>query len=166
MSAAPIIHVAAFAFNGELVGEGQWRLNDLNARWLATCRAFLAAHGPSFTSAFPAPLDHLELKLTGAQGAALATYSVHGQVAASAAYLRGENLTAEQALLEMFVQSLRRTPIVQQSQSDAAPFGAVLELRARPLHVVVSWGTSAISDDDHELVTELGNHMAAAFLCG
>jgi hypothetical protein len=161
-----MFYAAAFAPDGDLVGVGKWRLADLSPRWLEFCRQFLAQRGERFRTALPGPLHRLELTLTSAEGAALATFGVAGQIAASAVYLRGENPSAEQQVLVMFAESLRRTAIAQRCQLGAAPFQAALGLSERPLHVVVAWGNPSVSEEDYGLVTELGNHMAAAFLCG
>jgi hypothetical protein len=161
-----MFYAAPFASDGQLVGVGQWRLADLSARWLDFCGQFLVQHGERFRSALPAPLNRLELTFTSAEGTALATIAVAGQIAASAVYLRGENPNAEQELLAMFVESLRRTAIVQQCHVGPEPFQAALGLTERPLHVVVAWGSPAVDEEDYGLVTEVGNHMAAAFLCG
>jgi hypothetical protein len=161
-----MFYAAPFTSGGELVGIKQWRIADLSPRWLEFCRQCLAEQGASFRTALPGTLNRLQVSFTSAEGAALVTFTAGGQIAASAAYLRGENPTAERELLAMFVESLRRTPIVQKSQSGYEPFQAALGLKERPLHVVVAWGNPAVDVEDSRLVTELGNHMAAAFLCG
>lgn len=164
--ASGMFYAAPFASDGELVGIGQWRLADLSPRWLEFCRQLLAEQGERFRTALPGPLSRLQLSCTSAEGAALVTFSVGAQIAASALYLRGENPDAEQEVLAMFVESLRRTAIVQQSQAGREPFQTAFALKERPLHVVVAWGNPAVNEEDSGLVTELGNHMAAAFLCG
>lgn len=137
---------------------------DLSPRWLGFCRDLLD-HGTSFRTALPGPLNHVELRFTSAAGAALGTFYVGGQLAASAAYLRGDNLDAGQELTGMFVESLRRSSVVQDGKVGAEPFAAVFGLRQRPLHVVVPWANPRIAEKDEDLVRELGNHLAAAFLC-
>jgi hypothetical protein len=161
----PMFYSAPFASDGELVGVGQWRLADLSPRWLEFCRQLLVSQGGRFRTALPGPLNRLQLSFTSAEGVALVTFSVAGQIAASAVYLRGENPAAEQEMLAMFVESVRRTAVVQQGQAGREPFQAAFGLTERPLHVVVAWGNPAVNDEDSGLVTELGNHMAAAFLC-
>jgi hypothetical protein len=160
-----MFYAAPFAADGELVGVGQWRLTDLSPHWVEFCRHVLAGQGPRVRTALPAPLHHLELSFTGAEGTALSTISAAGQLAASAVYLRGKNLSQEQEALVMFVESLRKTAIVQRCQIGSQPFQVALELAERPLHIVVAWGNPAVNEEDYRLVTELGNHMAAAFLC-
>ena len=122
-------------------------------------------HADSFRTTLPGPLNHVELKFTSAAGAALGTFYVGGQLAASAAYLRGDSLDADQELMDMFVESLRRSSLVQNCKTEADPFAAVFGLRQRPLHVVVPWANPKIEEKDQDLVHELGNHIAAAFLC-
>jgi hypothetical protein len=164
--ASGTFYAAPFASDGELVGVGQWRLADLSPRWLEFCRQFLTDQGGRFRTALPGPLNRLQLSFTSAKGVALVTFSLGSQMAASAVYLRGENPDAEQEVLAMFVESLRRTTIVQKCQAGREPFQAAFGLKERPLHVVVAWGNPAVNEEDSRLVTELGNHMAAAFLCG
>lgn len=158
--------VAPFAIDGELMGVGEWRLADLSPRWLEFSRQLRACGGDSFRTTLPAPLDRLAVRFTSAGGAALATFQVGGKLVASAAYLRGDNAGAEQQLLGLFVESLRRVAVVQQARAGAEPFGAVFGLTQRPLHVVVAWGTPDVAEEDEEAVQELGTHLAGAFLCG
>jgi len=155
---------APFAVDGELMGVAEWHVSDLSPRWLRFCEDLLSQR-EAFKTPLPGPLAHLELRFTSAQGAALATFLASGQLVVSAAYLRGDNPDAEQELLSMFVESLRRSAFVQCSQAGQEPFGAVFGLNQRPLHVVVAWANPRVADNDEELVRELGNHLAAAFLC-
>jgi hypothetical protein len=126
VAAIETFYAASFSSDGELVGVGQWRLADLSPRWLEFCGRFLADQGERFRTALPGPLNHLQLNFTRAEGAALVTFSVGGQIAASAVYLRGEKPNAEQEVLVMFVESLRRTAIVQQCQAGREPFQGAL----------------------------------------
>src|SRR5262245_66241264 len=89
VAASGLFYAAPFASDGELIGVGQWRLADLSPRWLDFCRQFLADQGERFRTALPGPLSRLQLSFTSAEGAALVTFSVGGQMAASAVYLRG-----------------------------------------------------------------------------
>jgi hypothetical protein len=166
MSASEVFFAAPFATDGELVGIGQWRLADLAPQWLEFCRQLLAEQSESFRTSLPGPLHRLQLNFTSAEGAALVTLGVDGQIAASAVYLRGENPNAEQEVLAMFVESLRRTPRGLQGQAGREPFQAAFALNERPLQIVVAWVNPAVNDEDSELVTEFGNHLAGAFLCG
>lgn len=156
---------APFAADGELMGVGQWRLSDLSPRWLQVCRELLTQGSEAFRTALPEPLDRVEVKFTAAGGAAIATFSVGGELAASAAYLRGDDPGAERELLGLFVESLRRSAVVRQCQASSEPFQSVFGLSQRPLHVVVPWGNPQVAEQDDDLVSELGNHLAAVFLC-
>ncbi len=156
---------AAFGADGELIGVLQRGLSNLSPRWLQFCRGLLAQGGEAFRTALPEPLDRLEVKFTAASGAAIATFSVSGQLAASAAYLRGDDSGAERELLGLFVESLRRSAVVRQCQASPEPFQSVFGLSQRPLHVVVPWGNPQVAEQDDDLVSELGNHLAAVFLC-
>ena len=160
-----VFYAAAFAADGELIGVGPWRLSSLASRWLEFCRGILADHGDCFNVALPAPLDRVQIRCTSAAGAALVSFSIDGQLAVSAAYLRGKDPSAEEQVVAMFVESLCRTEIVQQCQATRNPFQAALTIQERPLHMVVAWGNPAVSEEECGLIAELGNHMAAAFLC-
>lgn len=103
--------------------------------------------------------------MTSANGAGLGIFYAHGDIALSTAYLRGDDRNAEDELISMFVSSLRRLKTVQGSQGNDLPFEQVFSLNERPLHVVVVWANPKISADDQELIRELSNHFAGAFLC-
>lgn len=157
--------VAPFAADGELLGVGAWQLSDLSPKWLNFCEVMLRDLGPVFRTSLGGPLSHLEIKLTSADGAGLGIFYAHGQIAVSTAYLRGQDANAELAVLRMFIVSLRQVDMVKNFQINSSPFESVLSVRERPLHVVVVWGNPNISNQDQELIRELSNHFAGAFLC-
>jgi len=163
-TASQAFHIAPFAFNGELQGIGAWQMSALSSRWLDFGRDVLRAGGASFSSLLPAPFERVGLRFTSARGAALATFSLDGAMAASSAYLRGDDIPAERELLEMFVESLRRVDAVRQTQTTPQPFSEVFGISERPLHVVVAWASS--SGEDSEMVAQLDTHFAGAFLYG
>lgn len=156
--------VAPFGIDGEFVGIGEWNLSQLSSEWLQFC-ADLLSEGDVFQTILPKPLNRFELKFTSEDGAAMATFSADGQIVASALYLRGDDRRSELDVLRMFVESLRRTKIVQSSQSCNKPFESVFTLSQRPLHIVVPWANPLVSSQDQDLVKELGNHIGGAFLC-
>ena len=163
-TATPRFYVAPFAFDGELQGIGAWQMSALSNRWLDFGRDILRSGGASFGGLLPPPFEHVGLRFTSAHGAALATFSLGGVPVASSAYLRGEDAVAERELLEMFVDSLRRVDAVRQSQTTSQPFAEVFGISERPLHVVVAWGAS--SEEDSQMIAQLGTHFAGAFLYG
>jgi hypothetical protein len=156
---------APFAVDGELLGIGSWRASDLSPRWLRVCERLLAEGGHAFRSALGPELPHLEVQFTSANGAGIGTFFAGGAIGISAAYLRGQDAGTEREVLEMFVRSLRATPLVQQAKATDLPFEGVFQLRERPLHVVVPWGNPTMSEQDEEIIGELSNHFAAAYLC-
>jgi hypothetical protein len=157
--------VAPFGIDGESMGVGQWRLADLSPQWLELSRQMLDRGGDSFRTTLPAPLERIAVRFTAAAGAALTSFHVGGTLAVSAAYLRGEDAGAEQELLGLFAESLRRTAVVQNANAGAESFGGVFRLTQRPLLVVVPWGTPGVAEEDEEAVQELATHLAGAFLC-
>lgn len=160
-----IFYAAPISIEGHLVGVGQWRLADLSPRWVEFCKQLLEQHGENFRTALPSPLHRLELSYTSAKGTALVTFTAAGQIASSAVYLRGENPSAEKEVLGMFVESFTRSCGERQLQVEQNHLQAAIGLKERPLHLVVAWASPAVNDDDYRLVTELGNHLAAAYLC-
>jgi len=157
--------VAPFSFDGELIGVAGRSVATLSPRWLDFCRRLLGELGPVFRRAIPLPpLEHITLQFTTNDSAALVSFYVREQPATSAVALRGKRPGAEAEVLRMFVESLRRVPVVQQAAGSAAPFEAAFGLSQRPLYVVVLWANPQIRDADLELVQELDNHLAAAFL--
>ena len=157
-------HIAAFAPDGELQGTGVWLLSKLSPRWLAVCDNLLT-HGEVFRTSLSGALSHIEIKLTSSNGAGLGMFFVRGSLAISTAYFRGENPQAEEQVLEMLLDSLRSSAIVQSAATSATPFEALRSLNERPLNVVIAWGSSEICEADHQLVRELSNHFAGAYLC-
>lgn len=159
-------YTAALAANGELVGLGRWRLADLSPKWLAVCAGMIHSHGEVFRASFGQMLSHIEVKLTASGGVGLGMFYANRRVCVSAAYLRGEDLAAEHEVLRMFVESLRRVDAVQRLRNNDEPFETMLGIRERPLHIVVPWPDGNVPDKDQELIRELANHFAGAFLCG
>jgi len=157
--------VAPFAIDGEAVGLGETRLANLSQRWLDFCAQILDSNGMVFRITLPAPFDRIALRFTASAGTALVSFFVDGQLVVSAAFLSGDDLSAEKELLGLFVASLQRTDVVQQSRSVAAPFSEVFGLAKRPLQVVVPCVTPDISDEDHTVVQQLCTHLAGTFFC-
>lgn len=93
-------HLAIFAPDGSLTGVTPCSSSVLSPRWMDFWRQMLGAHGPVFKTALPIPpLSHIEVRLTGAEGAALVSYTVQGQPVTSAVALTGWNATAEAEVL-------------------------------------------------------------------
>lgn len=165
MPSTPDYFVAPFAPDGELVGVAGRSLAELSPRWLGFCHELLASQGPVFRRPVPLPpLQHITVQLTSSNGAALVTLSVHEQPASSAVALTGSDPGADSEVLRMFVESMRRLPIVQQAAATPTPFEAVFGLAERPLYVVIPWANPRISGPDQELVQQLENHLAGALL--
>lgn len=91
------------------------------------------------------------------------TFYVKAEIAASLLLLSGQSEAVERDISQMFVESLRKTDLVKAAAVSQRPFGSILMLKERPLLVVVPWGRATISGDDHNLVKELGLHLAGAF---
>jgi hypothetical protein len=156
--------VAAFGFDGELIGTGTRQLDQLSPRWLSACDVMLRENGAVFRKSLGAQLSHIEIQLTSADGAALGMFFVNGALAISAAYFRGESATIEASVMSMFVDSLRNIPAVQEAAESPLPFEALLSVETRPLVALVFWAPSDVNEGDHDLVRELSTHFAGAYL--
>ena len=155
-------YAAPFAIDGELLGVGAWQLSALSPRWLTFAREVLKSAGAQFNGCLPPPFERVALRYTSAGEAALATFCIGAVPVASSAYLRGGDTVAERQLLEMFVGSARRSEVVRQCQKTREPFAEVFSISERPLHTVIAWGTQG---SDADIISQLGNHFAGAFLC-
>ena len=165
MTPRPDYFVAPFTPGGDLIAVAGRSVSELSPRWLDFCRGLLRERGPVFHEPVPLPpLSHITLRFTSVDGAALVGLTVHGNAVSSAIALRGENPVTETDALKMFVESLRAVPLVKQAAEGASPFEAAFGLNERPLYVVVPWADPQIADGDQQLVMELENHLAAAFL--
>ena len=157
--------VAAFSFDGELVGTGTRQLDQLSARWLSACDVMLRENGDVFRGSLGAKLSHIEIQLTSADGAGLGMFFVKGTLALSTAYFRGESPSTETSVMSLFVNSLRNTPRVLEATKSPLPFEALLSVQTRPLAALVFWAPMDVDEGDHELVQELSTHFAGAYLC-
>ena len=152
-------HVAPYSAEGELLGVGTWDISSLSAKWLGTCRDVIRQWGETFHGSFDGNLSHIQIRVTSANGAALVTFLVNNEIATSSAFLAGSDVAIESDVLTMFHQSLLNAGPIP-IRDDGFRFA---DLAERPLAIHVVWGNSHISDDDYELVRELGTHLAGAF---
>jgi hypothetical protein len=158
--------ILAFALHGECVGEGYWQCADLSAKWLAICREFLGRHTGSFEDSWSGNLSHIRTRITQSSDAAIVTFQVGDRVVSSILLLSGSAPTVDSEVAMLFVQSLRKTAPVLVATQSADPFNQILSKKDRPLMAVVAWPDAEVSAQDHELVHELGLHLAGAFFRG
>lgn len=158
-----IFEVAAFDPSGLLVGTSHRRLCDLSEKWLTIASAYLTKHGDSFKADWGGPLAHLKTQVTSSDGVGLVLFFANDVLVASIALLSGLKPDTELSVLKMFVNSLRKTELVQASAANEIPFEDVFQLATRPLIVVVPWGDGSVAEQDDELVRELTLHLGAAF---
>jgi hypothetical protein len=164
ISAPDRYHVAVFLPDGSLEGTAVRERARLSAKWLGVGAELLAQDSASGRVVVPYEnLDHLDVRFTRSDGAALVSYHAVGDLAVSSLLLTGENPVVEAEVIDMFLASVRRSGPVQ-GVGTVAPFGKLLSLRERPLHAVVVWGNPRVSDDDAQLIQELSAHVAGAFL--
>jgi hypothetical protein len=155
--------IAPFAIDGEPAGLAYREPTELSGERLAMCNELLRQHGLCLDVSLKGNLSHLRIKVTSASGAGLATFWTGGRLALSVMLASGRAPEAEAELMDLFVQSLRRAPIVSAAACSQEPFRMVRAIKERPLMIVVAWPEEAISDEDHELVQQLAIHMAPAF---
>jgi hypothetical protein len=154
-------HVAAFAADGSLVGQGTRHLDALSEKWMTVCAQMLPDGVPSAAVCVPVEgLSHLEVRYTRAGRTGIATFYANRAMAASAILMEGTNPERDAQVQSMFQESLRGVV------PAAEAFGALSTIAVRPLYAVVAWGNPAVSDKDEELIQELSTHFAAAFLLG
>jgi hypothetical protein len=67
-------------------------------------------------------------------------------------------------MLAMFAESIRSSTTRYHADGSNKPFHEMATLSERPMVMVVPWAQSPISKQDHELVTELVRHLAAALI--
>lgn len=166
MAGRTSFEVAAFGFDGELLGTKTRHVNHLSPRWLAVYEALLRECDEVFRQSMGAQLAHIEIQLTSDNGAGLSMFYVNGALALSLMLFRGENEEAELAVGRMFVDSLRSSPAVHTATGSPSPFEDLLHLKTRPLFALVVWPQDHLSEVDVDLVRELSTHFAAAYLCG
>jgi hypothetical protein len=152
--------IAPFGADGNAEGIGFWDFSNLSVRWLEFFREMLRSNPSSFDCALADNLSHVRLKLTAASGAALVTTSYSACIASSALLLIGGAPEKEKELVWMFVESLNRTAIPKAPDS-VRRFGNLFQIEQRPLMAVVPWPSEVV---DHELVREIGLHLAGAFI--
>lgn len=64
----------------------------------------------------------------------------------------------------MFVDSLRRIPLIKEAAVSPLPFEAAFGISQRPLYILIPWTDPSIGDEDMQLVQELQKHLAGALL--
>ena len=157
--------IAPFSVDGECQAIDYWECAELSARWLAVCAEHLARHGASFDAPWNGNLSHISTKMTAVSGAAIVTFKVGGDIAASVVLADGRSPLAESEVLKMFVESVRKVGVSVAAGTSSHPFQRVLSIEERPLMVVVPWPDDAIAEQDHAAVRELSIHLAGAFFC-
>jgi hypothetical protein len=159
------LEIAAFGFDGDLLGTATRHVSALSQHWLAVCSELLQESGEVFRRSMGAQLSHIEIQLTSSNGAGLGMFYVNSALALSVGLFRGVSDETESAVLKMFVDSLRNSRMVQVATNSPHPFDELLHLKKRPLFALVVWPPEGMSEVDADLVRELSIHFAAAFLC-
>jgi hypothetical protein len=156
--------IDALGIDGASIGKAFQEQNKLSLKWLAIITEHLKTQGAVFDTGLSGPLAHIRIKFTSANSAALITLSVHDKPAASVLLFSGESPETEQALGKMFVQSMRRSFPLNATGGKADAFEQVLSEKDRPLMVVVPIPNDNIDESDRELIKEISQHLADAFL--
>jgi hypothetical protein len=157
-------YIDALGIDGVSIGKAFQEQNKLSRKWLATITGHLNTHGAVFDTRLSGPLAHIRIKFTSANSAAFVMLSVHDKPAASLLIFGGKSSETEQALGKMFVQSMRRSFPPHATGANADAFEQVLSEKNRPLMVVVPIPNGNIDEGDRELIKEISQHLAGAFL--
>lgn len=158
-------YLVPFGIDGEQLGIGFWETAKLSDFWLDTCKRQLTTRGPTFDASWSGNLKIIRTRLTSASGVAIATFFVRDHAAASLLFLSGQSPEAENDVRELFVESLRKS-LKQWVPPDQNTFSALTSIGERPLMAVVAFPDPTVSDQEHEIVRELGLHLAGAFFTG
>jgi hypothetical protein len=121
-------YVAPFGIDGQLEGCEFVDCRNLSEKWLVICGEHLKRFGASFDEPWSGALGRIRTRFTSAQGVALVTFFVADQIAASVVLATGATPTAEAQALQMFVESMRRSAVVQAAAPDGTAFRAALVL--------------------------------------
>lgn len=159
----PGFHVAAFALDGRLEGISHCVPGELSEQWLGAADGILRRGGEIFDYSWPEELAHIRTKFSSVQGSAIATFLVHGEIAASIFLTHGKDSPAEGQIMAIFAKSLADSDPVKELAGDSKPFERIQEIEERPLMVVVPWMSEGVEERDHALVRELAIHLAAAY---
>jgi hypothetical protein len=156
-------YIAPYSIDGAMKGVGFWKRSDLSGFWIEVCRDLMKEKGSNFDALLEKQLSHLRVKLTSAKGAALLMLFARERPLSSSLLLSGTSMDADQQASGMFVESVRKTNVVREVAPVTEPFASIFGINERPLMVVIPWPDETVSDQDHELVRELGLHLAGAF---
>ena len=156
-------HVAPFACDGDEIGKGEWDASNLSSEWLGRCRKLLAPDSAG-RQCLPDPFGDFSVHATIAGTSGIASFFVRDALASSSAFLSGDNAALDQQVLAMFIESLRRIPIVIESSATIEPFAQMLDVRERPIHFAVPWPDGNVSDAEFDSVSLFSNHYVACIL--
>lgn len=153
--------IAPFGIDGNLEGLGFWEFAKLSSKWVGFANELITRNPSNFDRVLGDKLSHIRVKFTSIPGAALLTISDSEKVASSAILLGGLAAEKEMHLAGMYIESLKKIDRVKVSIGpNDKPFQELLGLTNRPLVAVVPWPDELV---DHDLVRELGIHLAGAF---
>ncbi|MFN9369102.1 MAG: hypothetical protein ACK6CT_10125 [Planctomycetia bacterium] len=155
--------VLAFAMDGELEGQGFWELEKFSQDLVEDCRLLLRRNGEVFTAEMDGELAPIELQFTSANGAALATFSVRKTPAVSLLLVSGNDANTDSSVMEMFIQSCRKSASIHVGSISANAFTRIREVAKRPCMSVVAWSSEKVSDDEFSSIQELSLHLGAAY---
>ncbi|WP_447725893.1 hypothetical protein [Sphingomonas koreensis] len=156
--------IAPFVLDGELLGIGEWWIKDLSSHWIDVCASLLEHYGPIFDQHLQGPLSHIRIRCTAIDSGAMVVLYAYDVAATSFVVVLGAAPPAEAQMLSMFAESVRSSTLHYQVAGLREPFHEMSTLIERPIAMVVPWAQSSVSEEDHELVTELMRHFTAALI--
>lgn len=156
--------IAAFSAFGHFEGVKWQEYDGISSKWIGLCRELFLEYGGIFDYRWSGNLSHIRTRFTSTQGAGVCTIFVYDHTAYSMLLVGGQSGDIEKDVMNIFLQSIR-TPLLNTSVGRVeAGFSELDTISDRPLMAVVPFPNDEISVQNHEIVRELGWHMAAAFL--
>ncbi|MBN8810943.1 MAG: hypothetical protein J0I39_06535 [Sphingomonas sp.] len=156
--------IAAFSAFGHFEGVREQEYQNLSAKWTSLCQELFLEFGGVFDYTWSGNLSHIRTKFTSDQGVGICTIFVNDRTASSILLMNGENVSVEKDVSKIFIRSLH-TPLLNTPEGRAENgFSEIESISDRPLMIVVPFPSNEISTQNHEIVRELGWHMAAAYL--
>ncbi len=152
-------HVAPFSCDGELLGIGEWTASNLESAWLDRLE-LLSAPDNSGQCFMPSPFSEYSVRATIVAESGIATFFVRNILAASIAMLPGRNQVAELQMLNLFIESVRKIPLVVESEIDSR-MDQMTRIENRPLVVAIPWPDNRISDYEFDIISSSSIHFAA-----
>jgi hypothetical protein len=154
-------HAIVYTPSGYTEGVAPWKMVDLSGEFVDFwCDALRDI--PQFDDQLPAPFDAVRLRFHTDGKIGVADFFFNDVFFSTSVFLRGKDRTEEKTLIESLVA------VAQEQQKESglkvSAFTEILNAKERPLHCIFVWTYQR--DENYEIVPELTNHLAGAFVRG